>query len=126
MYSCDLPNGFSEAIARGTKDGPHCVAAHHRAAKLLFVALESEGTVAELGSAFISIATPKPPFMRQRSLRAAHLMRVTETAHWLEWQDWAECVVKESFTVRDGKIEIPDRPGVGIEWGEATITRYAI
>ena len=21
---------------------------------------------------------------------AAHLMRVTETAHWLEWQDWAD------------------------------------
>ena len=21
---------------------------------------------------------------------AAHLMRVTETAHWLEWQDWAQ------------------------------------
>jgi hypothetical protein len=21
---------------------------------------------------------------------AAHVMRVTETAHWLEWQDWAD------------------------------------
>jgi hypothetical protein len=24
---------------------------------------------------------------------AAHVMRVTETAHWLEWQDWADPVL---------------------------------
>ena len=23
-------------------------------------------------------------------LVSAHLMRVTETAHWLEWQDWSD------------------------------------
>src|SRR5204863_77916 len=26
---------------------------------------------------------------------AAHLMRVTETAHWLEWQDWADPILRE-------------------------------
>jgi mandelate racemase len=57
---------------------------------------------------------------------AAHLMRATETAHWLEWQDWADPVVKEPFTVRDGKIEIPERAGAGIEWDEAAVKRYAI
>ena len=34
-------------------------------------------------------------------------MRATETAHWLEWQDWADPVVREPFAVKDGKIEIP-------------------
>ena len=57
---------------------------------------------------------------------AAHLMRATETAHWLEWQDWADPVVKEPFAVRNGKIEIPERPGAGIEWNEAAVKRYAI
>jgi mandelate racemase len=57
---------------------------------------------------------------------AAHLMRVTETAHWLEWQDWADPVVREPFTVKDGKIEIPDRPGAGIEWDEAAVKQYKI
>src|SRR5450432_151162 len=28
---------------------------------------------------------------------AAHVMRVTETAHWLEWQDWADPILAESF-----------------------------
>ena len=55
---------------------------------------------------------------------AAHLMRATETAHWLEWQDWANPVLKAPFTVRNGHIEIPGRPGTGIEWNEAAVERY--
>ena len=38
---------------------------------------------------------------------SAHLMRVTETAHWLEWQDWADPVLKQPFAIKDGLIEIP-------------------
>ena len=55
---------------------------------------------------------------------AAHLMRVTETAHWLEWQDWANPVLREPFVVKNGQLEIPNRPGIGIEWDEAAVTRY--
>jgi mandelate racemase len=54
---------------------------------------------------------------------SAHLMRVTETAHWLEWQDWADPILEEPFAVRDGNIVIPDRPGAGIAWNEAAVTR---
>jgi mandelate racemase len=28
---------------------------------------------------------------------AAHVMRVTETAHWLEWQDWADPILQETL-----------------------------
>lgn len=55
---------------------------------------------------------------------SAHLMRVTETAHWLEWQDWADPILKQPFAVKDGSIEIPDYPGVGIEWNERAVDRY--
>jgi mandelate racemase len=55
---------------------------------------------------------------------SAHLMRVTETAHWLEWQDWADPVIAEPFAVAGGNIEIPDRPGAGIEWNEDAVERY--
>lgn len=57
---------------------------------------------------------------------AAHLMRVTETAHWLEWQDWADPVLQQPFVVRNSQIEIPDRPGAGIEWNEAAVKRYTV
>ena len=33
---------------------------------------------------------------------SAHLMRVTETAHWLEWQDWADPILAEPFKLADG------------------------
>jgi mandelate racemase len=31
----------------------------------------------------------------------AHLMRVTETAHWLEWQDWANPILAEPFRLEN-------------------------
>ena len=55
---------------------------------------------------------------------AAHLMRVTETAHWLEWQDWANPILKEPFDIKNGHLEVPDRPGIGLEWDENAIARY--
>ncbi len=55
---------------------------------------------------------------------AAHLMRATETAHWLEWQDWADPILAEPFRLRDGTLEIPDRPGAGIAWNEPAVARY--
>jgi len=55
---------------------------------------------------------------------AAHLMRVTETAHWLEWQDWAYPILKQPFAVNNSCLEIPNLPGTGIEWNEGAIERY--
>ena len=56
---------------------------------------------------------------------SAHLMRVTETAHWLEWQDWGDPIVQAPFAVEDGNLIIPDRPGVGIAWNEDAVAKYA-
>jgi mandelate racemase len=55
---------------------------------------------------------------------SAHLLRVTETAHWLEWQDWADPVLVEPFKIADGNLQIPDKPGAGIEWDEAAVKRW--
>lgn len=52
---------------------------------------------------------------------AAHVMRVTETAHWLEWQDWADPVIQKPYEIRDGMLRIPDVPGIGLEWDEAAV-----
>ncbi|MEL6373537.1 MAG: enolase C-terminal domain-like protein [Pseudomonadota bacterium] len=57
---------------------------------------------------------------------SAHLLRVTETAHWLEWQDWADPILAEPFRVADGHLHIPDRPGAGIAWDEDAVARYAL
>lgn len=55
---------------------------------------------------------------------SAHMMRITETAHWLEWQDYANPILKRPFELKDGFIHIPDVPGSGIEWNEDGFKRY--
>ena len=56
---------------------------------------------------------------------AAHLLRVTETAHWLEWQDWADPILAAPFKVEDGQAIIPEAPGSGLAWNEDAVARFA-
>ena len=57
---------------------------------------------------------------------AAHVMRVAETAHWLEWQDWANPVLREPYAVGHGQLEIPDRPGTGLDWNEEFVAYHLV
>jgi mandelate racemase len=55
---------------------------------------------------------------------AAHVMRVTETAHWLEWQDWADPIMQRPYEIKDSMLHIPNTPGVGLEWNEDVIQAH--
>jgi mandelate racemase len=55
---------------------------------------------------------------------SGHLLRVTPTRQWLEWQDWAHPVLARPFEVRAGHLHLPDVPGNGLDWDESAITRY--
>ena len=57
---------------------------------------------------------------------AAHVMRVTETAHWLEWQDWADPVLQKPYEIKNGLLHVPDVPGVGLEWNKEVIATHRI
>jgi mandelate racemase len=57
---------------------------------------------------------------------AAHVLRATETAHWLEWQDWANPVLQEPYVVRDGKLHIPNRSGLGLDWNEDVVAEHLV
>jgi mandelate racemase len=57
---------------------------------------------------------------------AAHMMRVTETAHWLEWQDWADPILQKPYEIKDGLLHIPDVPGIGLEWNEQAIEAHLV
>ncbi len=57
---------------------------------------------------------------------SAHLLAVTPTAHWLEYMDWAESILREPITLQSGFVVIPDRPGIGIEWNEEAVRRYSV
>lgn len=55
---------------------------------------------------------------------SAHLLRVSESADWIEWRDWGYPIIKDPFAVKDSHLIIPERPGSGIEWNEAAVTKY--
>jgi mandelate racemase len=57
---------------------------------------------------------------------AAHVMRVTETAHWLEWQDWADPILQKPYAITDSLLQIPDVPGLGLEWNEDVVKAHQV
>jgi mandelate racemase len=67
------------------------------------------------GAAGIPISTHLYPEV------AAHVMRATETAHWLEWQDWVDPILERPYEIKDGLLRIPDVPGLGLEWNEKAV-----
>ena len=55
---------------------------------------------------------------------SAHLLRVSDTAHWLEWLDWALPVLARPFQLDNGHLVIPNEPGTGIEWDEDFVSAH--
>jgi mandelate racemase len=52
---------------------------------------------------------------------AAHVMRITETAHWLEWQNWADAVLQSPYEIGASELHIPNVPGIGLQWNEEAV-----
>jgi mandelate racemase len=75
-------------------------------------------------AAAIAAATGLPMSSHLYPEVSGHLLRVTPTRQWLEWQDWADPVLARTFEVRSGELHVPDVPGNGLEWDESAVTRY--
>jgi mandelate racemase len=56
---------------------------------------------------------------------SARLLCCTPTAHWLEYADWWNPVLKEPLRVEGGMAVIDDAPGSGVEWNEDAVGRFA-
>jgi mandelate racemase len=57
---------------------------------------------------------------------SAHLLAVSPTAHWLEYVDWAEPVLRSPLAIEQGEAVIADAPGTGIEWDEEQVARLRV
>jgi mandelate racemase len=55
---------------------------------------------------------------------SAHLLSATPTAHWLEYVDWATPILQEPLRIAEGAAMVPQRPGNGLSWDEAAVSRY--
>jgi mandelate racemase len=57
---------------------------------------------------------------------SVHLLAASETAHQLEYVDWAEPFLQTRIALVDGEARVPERPGTGVVWDEQAIARYAM
>lgn len=57
---------------------------------------------------------------------SAHLLRASESTHWLEWRDWAHPFIAEPFKVENGMVQVPNRPGSGIDWNEEQVAKLMV
>lgn len=57
---------------------------------------------------------------------SCHLLAVTPTCHWLEFVDWAAPVLQEPLQADGGMVQVPDRPGSGIQWNETAVAKYLV
>jgi mandelate racemase len=57
---------------------------------------------------------------------SCHVLAATPTCHWLEYVDWAEPILKDALTLNKGFVQIPERPGLGMEWDEKAVQRFAV
>jgi mandelate racemase len=56
---------------------------------------------------------------------SAHLLAATPTARWLEYVDWMNPLLTEPLGIVNGMAVVSTRPGLGLEWDDERVRRYA-
>jgi mandelate racemase len=57
---------------------------------------------------------------------SCQLLAVTPTCHWLEYVDWADPILDEPLRIRDGRVIGSARPGLGMQWNEKSVKKFAV
>ena len=57
---------------------------------------------------------------------SAQLLCVTPTAHWLEYADWWNPIMREPLDIRQGMAYVTDASGSGVAWDEVAVERYRV
>ena len=82
------------------------------------------GVTGWMGAAAIAGAANAPLSSHLYPEVSAHLLKVSESADWLEYRDWGNPIVQEPFEVVDGMAIVPDRIGNGIDWDEDAVKTH--
>ena len=55
---------------------------------------------------------------------SSHVLAVTPTCHWLEFMDFGSGILANPYQVKNGQVTAQG-PGLGIQWDESAVARYA-
>jgi mandelate racemase len=109
--------------------GPRAMAAalKHGASDLVMPDLERIGGVTGWqAAAALADAAEIPVSSHLFPEVSVHLLAATPTAHWLEYVDWANPILREPLPIADGHATAPDRPGNGLAWDTDAVARYRV
>jgi mandelate racemase len=56
---------------------------------------------------------------------SAQLLCVTPTAHWLEYAEWWNPILREPLVIEHGMARVEQAAGTGVAWNEAALARFA-
>jgi mandelate racemase len=107
-----FPAGMAAAISAGASD--------HAMPDLMKIG----GISGWLSAAGLAEAAGLPVSSHIFAEASAHVMALTPTAHLVEWLDLAGCVLAEPQQVVNGRIT-PKGPGLGLDWDEKAVSRFA-
>src|SRR5206468_10320806 len=108
-----FPRGFAEAIAAGASDF------------IMPDLMKVGGITGWLRVAAQAEAASIPMSSHLFAEASAHMLAVTPTAHWLEVLDLARAVLAKPVDIVDGTVTARG-PGLGLEWNEATVSKYLL
>ncbi|HET7506572.1 MAG TPA: enolase C-terminal domain-like protein [Kofleriaceae bacterium] len=57
---------------------------------------------------------------------SAQLLCVTPTAHWLEYAEWWNPVLREPLVIEHGMARVDEAAGSGVAWNDKAVERFAI
>jgi len=57
---------------------------------------------------------------------SAQLLCVTPTAHWLEYSDWWNAILREPLVIERGMAVVDHAEATGVAWNDKAIERFAI
>ena len=57
---------------------------------------------------------------------SCQLLAVTPTCHWLEYVDWAAPILHEPVRIEDGRAIAAVSAGLGMQWNEKAVQKYAL
>ena len=57
---------------------------------------------------------------------SVQLLAVTPTCHWREFVDWADPILEEPVRIENGRAIGVAGPGLGMQWNEKAVKKYAV
>ena len=57
---------------------------------------------------------------------SAQLLCATPTAHWLEYADWWNPVIREPLQIENGMAVLSEVSGTGVDWNEEAVAKYSV